>query len=334
MCRTMYISYSEYSNDAEIASFFAKTSATRSACDVRARDLAGGSVAPVEVQGVCSYSVYAGPDLEFVVQFRLKSLYLKTETSMLARKIYGALAPKASFEGQMGENIDGKEPLYVYMMSRIRGITHLDFILAHSFPENSQENFALRQTYVKELRLLLDALPGRFHAIIQNCVKLMDAILSLSMVLLYRDFGTCNIMVDETSCRLMGVVDWAEAEVCPFGLNLDSLQALTGKLHLRDGWIRYEDYASLQYIYQQAENKLVLTHGDLSNLNILIHGDTVVGIVDWETAGWFPPYWEYTTAKYVNPQNPCWADPVDQFITPMPEELRMETIRRKYFGDF
>lgn len=106
---------------------------------------------PIEVQGVCSYSVYAGPDLEFVVQFRLKSLYLKTETSILARQIYGTLAAKASFEGQIGDDIDGKEPLYVYLMSRIRGITHLDFILAHGFPENSQENFARRKNFMADV---------------------------------------------------------------------------------------------------------------------------------------------------------------------------------------
>lgn len=77
----------------------------------------------------------------------------------------------------------------------------------------------------------------------------MDAILPLPMVLLHQDFGTCNIIVEESSCRLAGVVDWAEAEVCPFGLNLRSLQALTGKLHLRDGWIYYEDYAGLQDVF-------------------------------------------------------------------------------------
>ena len=43
----------------------------------------------------------------------------------------------------------------------------------------------------------------------------MEAILSLPMVLLHRDFGTCNIMVDGTSCRLTGIIDWAEAEICP-----------------------------------------------------------------------------------------------------------------------
>lgn len=104
----------------------------------------------------------------------------------------------------------------------------------------------LGQTYTKELGLLLSALPSRFHAIIEHCIRSMDDVLSLPMVLLHQDLSTCNIMVDETSCHLVGVIDWAEAEICPFGLNLDTLQAFAGKLHLRDGWSRYQDYADLQ----------------------------------------------------------------------------------------
>lgn len=77
----------------------------------------------------------------------------------------------------------------------------------------------------------------------------MDDILALPMVLLHRDLGSCNIIVDEATCHLVGVIDWAEAEVCPFGLNLHSLQSLTGKLHLRNGWTRYEDYDILQDIF-------------------------------------------------------------------------------------
>lgn len=69
------------------------------------------------------------------------------------------------------------------------------------------------------------------------------------MVLLHRDLGSCNIMVHEETCCLVGVIDWAEAEVCPFGLNLHSLQSLTGKLHLRNGWTRYDDYDTLQDIF-------------------------------------------------------------------------------------
>lgn len=141
----------EYSVDQEIADFFNKTSATRSACDARATELVGGSVTPVAVQGVCSYSVYAGPNHDFVVQFRLKSLELRAETARLAREVYGSLAPQVSFNGQIGEDIDGKEPLYVYVMSRVRGTSHLDFILAHGLPQNSPENFPWRKNLIADV---------------------------------------------------------------------------------------------------------------------------------------------------------------------------------------
>ena len=77
----------------------------------------------------------------------------------------------------------------------------------------------------------------------------------------------------------------------------------------------------------------VFTHGDLSSLNILVRDDKIVGIIDWETAGWYPSYWEYTTASQVNPRNYFWLEEIDKFLNPMPEELRMEKIRQKYFGD-
>jgi hypothetical protein len=65
--------------------------------------LGGGEVVPVTVQGNCSYSVYAGPESEFVIQFRLKSLIIRSDIVTLAREIYGSLVPNASFHGQLGE---------------------------------------------------------------------------------------------------------------------------------------------------------------------------------------------------------------------------------------
>lgn len=52
-------------------------------------------------------------------------------------------------------------------------------------------------------------------------------------------------MVEEESCHLVGVIDWAEPEIGPFGTNLHSLQDLMSKLHMKNGWIRYEDYDDL-----------------------------------------------------------------------------------------
>ncbi|KAM0424844.1 hypothetical protein ACHAPT_009900 [Fusarium lateritium] len=86
--------------------------------------------------------------------------------------------------------------------------------------------------------------------------------------------------------------------------------------------------------YRESGNELVLTHGDLTCRNILVRGDRVVGIVNWETAGWLPTYWEYSCAKFDSPWNPLWAGPVDQFLTPMPYEWEMDATRREYFAGF
>lgn len=69
--------YSEYFLDIAIAEFILQTSATREAYDTKVKDL-GGKVIPVTVQSNCSYSVYAGPKFEFVLQYRFKSLMLKS----------------------------------------------------------------------------------------------------------------------------------------------------------------------------------------------------------------------------------------------------------------
>ena len=120
--------------------------------------------------------------------------------------------------------------------------------LSWKAPQNVplQHRNSLHRKYTTSLHLLLSSLPTRFHPAIQRCLNELDSLFSLlPMVLLHRDFGTSNILVDEKSCHLTGVIDWAEAEICPFGQNLHSLQAFMGALHLRDGWRRYEDYESL-----------------------------------------------------------------------------------------
>ncbi|KAK4135299.1 hypothetical protein BT67DRAFT_419537 [Trichocladium antarcticum] len=268
----------QYTVDDEIAAFFSKTAVTRDTCDRLAKDLVGGDqVVPVAVQGVCSYTVYAGQGLSYVVQFRLRSLRLKGETAALARRIFGTLVPEVSFRQQLGEDSEaaGQEPLLVYVIARIQGMSRLDFILAHGFPENSPENMARRknliqdvarffaiawkapqavdqdyldrmaETFEKELQILLVALPDRFHPIIRATLAALPSIYSLPTVLLHKDFGDCNIMVEGRTCNLVGVIDWAEAEIGPFGTNLHSLQDLMSKLHLKNGWIRYEDYDNL-----------------------------------------------------------------------------------------
>ncbi|KAI1194614.1 kinase-like domain-containing protein [Nemania serpens] len=131
-------------------------------------------------------------------------------------------------------------------------------------------------------------------------------------------------------CRLPSKLLWG-----PFATSREFHEALANDL---DIYAEYTDLPSdvseLFQFYRQSDTRLVLTHGDLSSLNIMVEGDAVTGIIDWETAGWFPPYWEYTCAKNVNPYNVFWAEEVDGFLEPMPYELKMDGIRQKYFGAF
>ncbi|TFK86483.1 hypothetical protein K466DRAFT_576349 [Polyporus arcularius HHB13444] len=52
----------------------------------------------------------------------------------------------------------------------------------------------------------------------------------------------------------------------------------------------------------------VLTHGDLSDRNILVDPDTlaITGFIDWETAGLLPAYFEYVAARLSSGHQPEW----------------------------
>jgi aminoglycoside phosphotransferase len=78
----------------------------------------------------------------------------------------------------------------------------------------------------------------------------------------------------------------------------------------------------------------VFTHGDLNPFNILVRGDEVAAIIDWECAGWFPNYWEYTSAWYSNLTRAEWQENLDKFLDTFPGELEMERVRNKWWGEW
>ncbi|EFE44535.1 hypothetical protein TRV_00671 [Trichophyton verrucosum HKI 0517] len=77
----------------------------------------------------------------------------------------------------------------------------------------------------------------------------------------------------------------------------------------------------------------VFTHGDLNPSNILVREGKVVGIIDWEFAGWYPPYWEYTAAFNVMLTNTQWQGLIGKFLDPYPEQLKMEKTRQRWWGE-
>ncbi|CAD0038806.1 unnamed protein product [Aureobasidium pullulans] len=78
----------------------------------------------------------------------------------------------------------------------------------------------------------------------------------------------------------------------------------------------------------------VFTHADLNPSNILVRGEEVVGIIDWEFAGWYPHYWEYTSAWFGNLVRTGWQDCLSRFLETFPAEFEMEQTRNKWWGEF
>jgi RIO-like serine/threonine protein kinase len=80
----------------------------------------------------------------------------------------------------------------------------------------------------------------------------------------------------------------------------------------------YPEVSKLIVLQDRVWPPPVFTHGDFNSLNIRVHGDMIVGIIDWETTGWYPSYWEYTTASQVNPMNYFWREEIHKFpdLTP------------------
>ncbi|PYH95642.1 kinase-like protein [Aspergillus ellipticus CBS 707.79] len=80
---------------------------------------------------------------------------------------------------------------------------------------------------------------------------------------------------------------------------------------------------------------IVFTHGDLNPRNILAENGRITGIVDWENAGWFPEYWEYTKAHYTVRSLKRWlADVVDVVFEGYREELWVENMLSDLLGPF
>lgn len=68
------------------------------------------------------------------------------------------------------------------------------------------------------------------------------------MVLTHGDLCEMNFLVDENTGHLTGVIDWAEAEILPFGFNLWGVENLLGYMD-GNGWNYFEGYEELRAFF-------------------------------------------------------------------------------------
>ena len=82
-------------------------------------------------------------------------------------------------------------------------------------------------------------------------------------------------------------------------------------------------------LVHRSDHKIVFTHGDISMRNILVEDGRISGIVDWETAGWLPEYWEYIKCHYIVKRTTRWLDVVDRVFEG--KYLKELDIERQYW---
>lgn len=116
-------------------------------------------------------------------------------------------------------------------------------------------------------------------------------------------------------------------------------------LWLRDGFeppedrpkqIEPDEWEDLKHMVEMQDGpwpEPVFTHGDLNPSNILVQGGKVVSIIDWEFAGWYPSYWEYTAAYQVMYTKTQWQGLIGNFLDPYTELLRAERTRQRWWGE-
>lgn len=91
---------------------------------------------------------------------------------------------------------------------------------------------------------------------------------------------------------------------------------------------------SFQAVLQN--HRPTFTHSDIQKKNILVidHGpgtparlrSSRLALLDWETAGWYPEYWEYFSAFCAIRWHDDWSCKVEQSIKPWPAETALMTL--------
>lgn len=91
--------------------------------------------------------------------------------------------------------------------------------------------------------------------------------------------------------------------------------------HVKEGWPEFKNHPQyLEAIEKTATRTYltVFTHGDIAPRNILVRGNKIVTIVDWEAAGWYPAFWELSRTYFA--VGPEYQDFFDLFAAECLEE--------------
>ncbi|KAF4607351.1 Aminoglycoside phosphotransferase domain-containing protein [Pleurotus pulmonarius] len=258
----------------QISQFFSThTAATPRQCNQEAERITGAPANPSTVQGGTSYTVVAG---NHVVQFRGAASALDLELLGYVEATYSSFVAHHQHAGKL----DG---LDVYLMDNIGGISMYlareelyrnDFQLLHQTLRDYARFFAsawhntpadmptpdravLLADYSSQLVQLAAGLPPRFRQTLDSLIARLPRLFDEDwpMVPNHTDLLENNLHVDPGTGRLVGVCDWKDAEISPFGMSLGGLETMLGMDRVGKGWCYHANHEALRSIFWEAFNQ-------------------------------------------------------------------------------
>jgi aminoglycoside phosphotransferase (APT) family kinase protein len=90
---------------------------------------------------------------------------------------------------------------------------------------------------------------------------------------------------------------------------------LTSRVYRLPNMLRKIPEAYVDFLRSRFDDnsRLVFTHADLADRNILVQDGRITGIIDWEWAGFYPEHWEFVTFVRASP----WC--LDRVVKEFPE---------------
>ncbi|KAF2469516.1 uncharacterized protein BDR25DRAFT_335025 [Lindgomyces ingoldianus] len=68
----------------------------------------------------------------------------------------------------------------------------------------------------------------------------------------------------------------------------------------------FEETVRIAEKIRKSQHPIVFTHGDLKHHNVMVLDGHISAFLDWESAGWYPDYWEFTTPLRYGPKDFWW----------------------------
>lgn len=93
---------------------------------------------------------------------------------------------------------------------------------------SKEETFLACRTCEKKLTELENNSSGQLLRHVRNCKEALDDIFKLPWVLTHDDLSSMNLLFNTATGNLVGVVDWADATLWPFGKGFWGVESVLG----------------------------------------------------------------------------------------------------------